>query len=84
MQMIIMFLITACTTLCVLSSSFLVTRVLVDDHHRIRLDRIAKGPLWPTILYQAVKKLAGQAMGRIAAAWQARRSAGYARLNVQE
>ncbi|KAL8281009.1 hypothetical protein RQP46_006688 [Phenoliferia psychrophenolica] len=40
MQMIIMFLITATTTLCVTFSLYLTFSVLVDGSHRIRLDRV--------------------------------------------
>jgi len=56
MQMIIMFLIAACTTLCVCSSVFFLLSTLVDEHHRIRLDRVSSGPSLPILAIQQVKK----------------------------
>jgi len=56
MQMIITFLLTACTTLCVSVSIYFLLSTLVDDKHRIRLDRVNERPLWPVLLFQAGKQ----------------------------
>jgi len=50
-----MFLIAACTTLCVCCSVFLLLRTLVDEEHRIRVDRISNTPLWPARALQSTK-----------------------------
>ena len=51
-----MFLIAACTTLCVCSSVFFLLSTLVDERHRIRLDRVSSGPSLPVLAMQQVKK----------------------------
>ncbi|CAD6589457.1 MAG: hypothetical protein CYPHOPRED_004844, partial [Cyphobasidiales sp. Tagirdzhanova-0007] len=72
MQMIIMFLISACTTLCVSCSVFLVMQILVDEHHRIRLDRISKKPLWPAIILAGVKTMVTNALVKARETWTGR------------
>jgi len=58
---IIMFLITACTTLCVTCSTALLLGTLVDEQHRIRSDRISKSPSVFAVVAKALQSIAFRA-----------------------